>query len=105
MASRGGTYQPKLTVTTTTASPLILNNNTLSIDLGNYYQISSHTLAERSTDSINTYVYFDTICRIYSDKVNFYIQKNGISLAQFGYNSTTLKSTFYMNGTNIYWLK
>ena len=50
---------------------------------------------------INTYVYLDTICRIYADKVNFYIQKNGINLAQFGYNSTTLKSTLFMNNVDI----
>ena len=36
-----------------------------------------------------------------SDTVNFYIQKNGINLAQFGYNSTTLQSTLFMNNVDI----
>ena len=36
-----------------------------------------------------------------SDTVTFDIQKNGINLAQFGYNSTTLTSSFCMNNVDI----
>ena len=110
VSSSSGTYQPKITVTTTTASPLILSNNKLSIDLGNYYQISSKTLAERSYDGYKTTeVYLDNYHRVLSDQVNFYIQRvnpnplitDWINIAQFGYNTATLKSSFFMNNVAV----
>ena len=63
-------------MTTSTASPLIFSNNNLSIDLGNYYKISSRTLAERSFDGYkNTCVYLDSVHRVLSDQVNFLYTK------------------------------
>ena len=77
ISSTSGSYQPKLTVSTTTASPLILNNNTLSIDLSGYYQTRSKTLAEIYSTGLGTWVYLDTIYRLYSDPTFFLFKRMG----------------------------
>ena len=42
-----GVYQPKLTVTTPTESPVIFNNSTLSTTVGSYYTRNEDLFAER----------------------------------------------------------
>ena len=76
ISTNSTTFQPKLTVTTSLASPLIFTNNNLSIDLSGYYQTSSNTLAQIYFDgNKNTCVYLDNYYRVFSDTINFYVQR------------------------------
>ena len=71
-----GSYQLKLTATTTTASPLILSKNVLSICVGSYYKRGEGLYAESISTGSSFWVYIGGTYRLCSELSNLMIQRS-----------------------------
>ena len=70
----GGVFQKAITVTNNALSPLIWNNNTLSIDLTAYYRRNEGLFATLYASGTGiSWIAIDAFYRVCSDTNNFYV--------------------------------
>ena len=100
-----GVFQKAITVTNNALSPLIWNNNTLSIDLTAYYRRNEGLFATLYASGTGiSWIAIDAFYRVCSDTHYFYVQRvnpdtpsmnSWLNIATFGYNTTTKTSSFF----------